>query len=251
MKTEPDRVPGKVKTKMKKLMFVATAALCAAVGFGDITSQNVVGYQTKETVSGFNFVIPSFVPVSGGKVNIQNIKISNATDWSDNIQILDEGGATIETYFYASAEQSGKEKDGWLNDSGELADVTLEPGQSILLDTADVAVITFSGEVSTVDTVVETVPGFNFVGNNTPVDINIQDFTIANATDWSDSIQILDEGGSTIETYFYASAEQSGKEKDGWLNDSGELAGKNLLPGTGVLLDTADVTTVTIPSVDL
>ena len=67
----------------------------------------VVGYQQKETVTGFNFVIPTFAAVNGGSINIQDIKISGATDWADNIQILDEGGATVSAYVYASAEQSG------------------------------------------------------------------------------------------------------------------------------------------------
>ena len=212
---------------------------------------NAVGYQTKDTVTGFNFVIPSFANVGGGSINIQDIKITGATDWSDNIQILDEGGATIAAYYYATAEQSGAEADGWLDDNLALAEVTLEPGQSILIDTADTATLTFSGQVSTSDTVVETVPGFNFVGNNTPVALDIQDVAIVGATDWSDNIQILDEGGATIAAYYYATAEQSGAEADGWLDDNLALADVTLEPGQGILIDTADVASVTIPGVDL
>ena len=239
---------------MKKLMIAAAAALCATVGFSDgIESSNVVGYQTKDTVSGFNFVIPTFKAVNSGAIHIQDIKIANATDWSDSIQVLDEGGATTATYVYASAAESGYEADGWLSeDGGSLADVTFAPGQSILIDTADVAVLTFAGQVSTEDTVIETVPGFNFVGNNTPVAVNIQDIKIVNATDWSDSIQVLDEGGATTATYVYASAAESGYEADGWLSeDGGSLAVIDLEPGKGILIDTADVATVTIPGVNL
>ena len=212
-----------------------------------------MGYQQKDTVSGFNFVIPTFKAVNSGLIHIQDIKIANATDWSDSIQVLDEGGATIQQYFYASAAESGYEADGWLSeDGGSLADVTFAPGQSILIDTADVAVLTFAGQVSTEDTVIETVPGFNFVGNNTPVAINIQDIKIVNATDWSDSIQVLDEGGATVQQYFYASAAESGYEADGWLSeDGGSLAVIDLEPGHGILIDTADVATVTIPGVNL
>ena len=213
----------------------------------------IVGYQQKDTVSGFNCVIPTFKAVNSGLIHIQDIKIANATDWSDSIQVLDEGGATIQQYFYASAAESGYEADGWLSeDGGSLADVTFAPGQSILIDTADVAVLTFAGQVSTEDTVIETVPGFNFVGNNTPVAINIQDIKIVNATDWSDSIQVLDEGGATVQQYFYASAAESGYEADGWLSeDGGSLAVIDLEPGHGILIDTADVATVTIPGVNL
>ena len=183
----------------------------------DVVSSEVVGYQNKDTVVGFNFVIPTFKAVDGGLVHIQDIKIANATDWADNIQVLDEGGATVAAYLYATKEQSGFEADGWISeDGGSLADVTFAPGQSILIDTASPATVTFAGAVSTEDTVVVTVPGFNFVGNNTPVAVDIQDITITGATDWTDNIQILDEGGATVAAYLYATKEQSGFEADGW-----------------------------------
>ena len=91
-------------------------------------------------------MIPTFANVGGGSINIQDIKITGATDWADNIQILDEGGATIAAYIYASAAESGYEADGWLSeDGGSLADVTFEPGQGILIDTADTASVTIPG----------------------------------------------------------------------------------------------------------
>ena len=239
---------------MNTKTMLAISALCAAVvANAEVTSQNTVGFQTKDTVTGFNFVIPTFAAVGGGGINIQDIKISNATDWSDNIQVLDEGGATVASYVYATAAQSGYGADGWLSEDGtSLADVTFVTGQSILIDTADSAVLTFAGQVSTEDTVVETVPGFNFVGNNTPVSINIQDITITGATDWSDNIQILDEGGATVASYVYATAAQSGYGADGWLSEDGtSLADVDFEAGQGILIDTADVAEVTIPGVDL
>ncbi len=204
-------------------------------------------------MTGFNFVIPTFAAINGGGVHIQDIKIANATDWGDNIQVLDEGGSTIATYYYASAAESGYEADGWLSeDASGLADVTFAAGQSILIDTVDSASLTFAGKVATEDTVVETVTGFNFIGNNTPVTLNIQDIKIENATDWGDNIQILDEGGSTIATYYYASAAESGYEADGWLSeDASGLAEVTLDPGLGILVDTVDLATITIPGVDL
>ena len=148
---------------MKKLMIVA-AAIAAVATAGAVESANIVGYQTKDTVTGFNFVIPTFADVGGGSINIQDIKISNATDWSDSIQILDEGGSTSALYFYATAAQSGFDADGWIaEDFSGLADVTIEPGQSILVDTAAPSIITFSGQVSTEDPRLATVTVYNFV----------------------------------------------------------------------------------------
>ena len=234
-----------------KKMLAVGAAVVGTVAMADVISSSVVGYQQKDTVSGFNFVIPTFKAVNSGSIHIQDIKIANATDWSDSIQVLDEGGATIQQYIYASAAESGAEADGWLDETFSLADVTFAPGQSILIDTANISVLTFAGQVSTEDTVIETVPGFNFVGNNTPVAVNIQDIKIANATDWSDNIQVLDEGGATIQQYIYASAAESGAEADGWLDETFTLADVTLEPGQGILIDTADVATVTIPGVNL
>ena len=204
-------------------------------------------------MSGFNFVIPTFKAVSGGSIHIQDIKIANATDWGDNIQVLDEGGATIAAYMYATAAESGFEADGWVSeDFTALADVTFAPGQSILINTENPATVTFAGAVSTEDTVVETVPGFNFVGNNTPVALNIQDIKIEGATDWGDNIQVLDEGGATIAAYMYASAAESGFEADGWVSeDFTALADVTFEPGMGILINTEDVASVTIPGVDL
>ena len=44
---------------MKKLMIAASAALCATVGFSDVTSANVVGYQNKD-VGAFSLVGTTF-----------------------------------------------------------------------------------------------------------------------------------------------------------------------------------------------
>ena len=128
----------------KKMMTVAGALICASAMAG--VESSVVGYQQKDTVTGFNFVIPTFADVGGGSVNIQDIKIANATSWADNIQILDEGGAGVAMYVYATADESGYDADGWLSEDGtELADVTFEAGQGILIDTADVAEVTIPG----------------------------------------------------------------------------------------------------------
>ena len=128
-----------------KKMLAVGAAVVGTVAMADVISSSVVGYQQKDTVSGFNFVIPTFKAVNSGSIHIQDIKIANATDWSDSIQVLDEGGATIQQYIYASAAESGAEADGWLDETFTLADVTLEPGQGILIDTADVATVTIPG----------------------------------------------------------------------------------------------------------
>ena len=228
----------------------------AAVGFADgIQSANVVGYATKSMVVGFNFLAPSFEPVDGSaNINIQDIKLdaNTAESWSDNLQILDDGGATIATYTYASADESGSEKDGWLNGDAEYVDdVTIPYGAGILIDSANESAVTFAGQVAAEDSVITAVAGFNFTGNNTPVAIDIQDIILGEtAESWSDNIQILDEGGATTATYTFATADESGYEKDGWLNGDAEyVEGITIEPGQGILIDIANEgTTITLPA---
>ena len=189
-------------------------------------------------------------------MNLQDIKLNSATaeSWSDNLQILDEGGATIETYTFATAEESGCEKDGWLNGDAEYVDnVTIPYGLGILIDSANDSSVTFAGQVATADSEITAVAGFNFTGNNSPVEINLQDIKLdaSTAESWSDNLQILDEGGATIETYTFATAEESGCEKDGWLNGDAEYVENiTIAPGQGILIDIANEgTIITIPAV--
>ena len=59
---------------MKKLMIAASAALCATVGFSDVTSANVVGYQ-KVTIPAqqYTMIGVNFQAVAGGSLSIQDI----------------------------------------------------------------------------------------------------------------------------------------------------------------------------------
>jgi len=217
-----------------------------------VSSQEIVGYQTKTTVKGFNFITPTFENTAGSEISVQDIQLdaATATSWTDEIQVLDEGGATIETYVYATAEESGLEKDGWLNGESQLAPSTLKKGQSVIVNTENPTSLTFSGVVGSSATKVQAVAGFNFVGNNSPVSIDIQSIRLdENASSWQDEIQVLDEGGATIEIYVYATAEESGLERDGWLNGESQLADRVFKPGDGFLVNIANEgTTITLPA---
>lgn len=82
---------------------------------------------------------PTFQSVGGGKINIQDVKIdpATATAWEDNIQILDEGGATVAAYIYAPNSESGYGADGWLSeDMTTLADVEIEAGLGFIVATS-------------------------------------------------------------------------------------------------------------------
>ena len=223
----------------------------------EVVSSNIVGYQKVTLQPGFNFVAPQFTAVGGGAIDLQSIKLDiddSLASGGDNIQILDDGGSTVATYYWMPAYAFGGTQSGWFDaDVGDLADVTIANGLSVLVDSTDDLTVTVSGEVSTNDTEVDSVAGFNFVGNSTPVAINIQDIQIdlddSEATG-GDNIQILDDGGATLATYYWMPAYAFGGTKSGWFDaDVGDLADVDLDPGQGVLLDaTADGITITVPS---
>ena len=241
---------------MKKLMIAGVAGLCAAVTFG-IESANVVGYQTVANGTyGFNFVAPTFLSINNSGTSIQDIRISVPEDvitGSDELQILDEGGATLETFVWYPASWSGLDKDGWLNGEGALSDATVEAGKSVLINVQqDDTPITVSGEVKFEQSEINGVTGFNFVGNNTPVPLSVQDIKITVSEDvitGSDELQILDAGGATVNTYVWYPAAWSGLEKDGWLAEDGSLLDMELAPGMGVLLNLQQDSKITIGGV--
>ena len=214
-----------------------------------------MGYQKVQLQSGFNFVAPQFVAVGDTAIDLQSIRLDVSDDdatGADNIQILDDGGATLAAYSWYPAEWFGGEKSGWVDDLGELADVEIQNGLSILVDSADETTVTVAGEVSSADAVIESVAGFNFIGNSSPKAINIQDIQIDVADEdatGADNIQILDDGGATIAAYSWYPAEWFGGEKSGWVDDLGEFADVELAPGQGVLLDASDAgILITTPS---
>ena len=129
-----------------KTKTLAALALVAALGASpawaaEVVSSNIVGYQKVTLQTGFNFVAPQFTAVGGGPIDLQSIRLDIADDDAsgmDNIQILDEGGATVETFFWnpASWTTTG-EKSGWVDDFGNLVDVELDPGQGVLFDSTE------------------------------------------------------------------------------------------------------------------
>ena len=227
---------------------------CATVGFS-LESANVVGYnESKSSEAGFLLIAPQFKNVGSDDFSIQNIKLGEgATSWSDFLQVVDADAVGQEIYYYASADESGFEADGWLSaDMSALADVSLAPGQSALLYTEAESTYSDVGEVSKVSSVTPSVAGFNILGNNTPVDLNVQEITLGEgATSWSDFIQFLDEQAVGLaDIYYYATADESGFAADGWLSaDMSSLANFDIPAGKGFLLYTeaADVN-ITIPS---
>jgi hypothetical protein len=228
----------------------------AAVTFG-LESANIVGYQEKTTVSGFNFYTPTFKQVGGAEktYSIQDIKLdeATATSYADNIQILDEGGATISQYFWVGPGMLLADKACWTEDFGTPAEVNIDSGTSFIIQTTNPSKITVAGEVLKGNLTFTSVMGFNFVGNSAPTSYDIQEIKLdeATATSYADNIQILDEGGATVAQYFWVGTGMLLADKPCWTEDFGTPATVNIDPGLGFIVQTSAAgVTITLPSVN-
>ena len=81
---------------------LTAAILAAGVATADIVSSDVVGYQTKSFVSGFNYVANTFVSVgtAESEMTLADIVPSDITLYTTTIQLLDDTGATATTSEY-------------------------------------------------------------------------------------------------------------------------------------------------------
>ena len=107
-----------------------------------VESANVVGYQQMEATGGFNFTVPTFNPM-GENIDIQDIQLVFAegvtATGGDNLQILDDGGATVETYNWMPKEwmYPVPAKDGWADPmTGGFATKNITAGQGFLVNIA-------------------------------------------------------------------------------------------------------------------
>ena len=218
-----------------------------------------MGYQKVTLQPGFNFVAPQFITVGGGAINIQDVKLNVAdadATGMDNIQILDaDGNPVAQYYWFPKAWTVSGTQSGWVDETGDLADVTVANGLAFLLEGADDSTVTIAGEVPTNDVATVSVAGFNFVGNATPVEVDIQDFQINVADDDAtglDNIQILDVNFNPVAQYYwFPKAWTVSGTKSGWVDESGDLAQVSIAPGQGFLFEAVDDgTVITAPAAE-
>lgn len=141
LSSKPNRAgPRESEKEMKKLMFAATAAVCAAVTFG-LESANIVGYNNTAAREGLNWYAPQFLTVGANTIDINSIKLDDAgagmVGWGDVMQIVGPLGAAESMYFYwdPSMDLTGTATTYyWGDDAGNPVNVTLEPGAGFAVD---------------------------------------------------------------------------------------------------------------------
>lgn len=197
---------------MKKLLFVATASLCATV-FGAIESSNVVGYQLIKVPTGYTLFTPTFDGIATD-LDLTSIAVCDSTGAVNgniyntiNIQKMDTLGAYLDAYSYCP------DVGGWNVDytAIEAGDVTFKVGETMCVanDTGDDVYFRVSGKVDLVNKN-EVGEGFVLWGNSTPVKIDLTQVTIvdANGNEMTDiyntvNIQKMDELGAYLDAYSY------------------------------------------------
>ena len=221
------------------------------------TSWNVVGYQTVELENGFAGKGATFVPVTGTKINLQDIKVTGyegETADEIQIQILDTLGRTTTQYFFADLPDD--DIYGWLDANEEIPqNVEFAPGAGLWVKSANNSLaLQFAGQVPTSDISVSLREGFTMVANATPIALNLQGIGVAGYEgEIADAVQIqtLDTLGRTVDQYFFADLPDD--DIFGWL-DANEDIPENITfkPGMGLWVKSNDASlSLVIPGIEL
>ena len=211
---------------VKEYFITANQTFCATVGFSDVTSANVVGYQNLTApVSGYTWMTPTFEKVDGSVIKLKDITTSTPMGVGDFfITLLDDKGATMvdpETkktlkfklvnpgkystttyhcgwYYYDAATADMKNatfKEEMFADEFELPYGT---GIGINRTTKSITLV-FSGAVAGQDKEI-TAPksGYTWTGNVMPTDITLKDLNTKVPMGVGDFfITLLDDKGAT------------------------------------------------------
>ena len=217
------------RTVIARGVLGAQAALCAAVGFADIESANVVGYYTYDLEAGYNFVTPVFENVGGGAMSIQDVKVLGSDGWAtEAIFGLDADGLlTGEDFTWQCPDASGLDYFAWIDAEGAEADYTFAPGAGFYLYAdSDELKLQTCGQVTVGAFTRTLVAGYNFTGNFSPVDLDLQDLKIEGSDGWAtEAIFGLDADGLlTGEDFTWQCPDASGLDHFAWINADGEEA---------------------------
>ena len=143
------------------------------MGFGEIASENVVGYLDYNLSYGYNFFTPVFEKVDGSDLKLSDIALEGAGDGTSFIQIVTTGGALGAKYSWVSAATAETATDCWFDmDNWVPVDFTLTDGQAFYVYAGTTtAKAKVNGQVRDDVYTVPLARGYNCVGNSTPKDL--------------------------------------------------------------------------------
>ena len=210
-----------------------------------------MGYKKLSLDAGFKMYAPTFVSVGGTPISINSIIPSGegVGGWGDvSIQIVGADGNNSAEYLWFTAENSGLERDGWL-DGDAFATATFKDGDSLLIYSDNAINLQISGEVAYEEIPLQLDPGFTPIGNPRFQTVSIQDLIPSGdgVGGWGDvSIQIVGADGNNTAEYLWFTSENSGLSENCWL-DGDAPATKTFDAGDAFLFYTDGGAAVTIP----
>lgn len=235
---------------MKKLMTAFAACMLAGFVSAQITSLNIVGYQTLSGNEGFTVVAPTFITTAGAAQTFTYSSIQGTFQVTDNLQFFDSLGNVNFTAIWLN-EDAGKTP-GWYDSSDwdvSLTDATLPAGSAFFAQLAAAGSIMFVGEVDKAATVITAGEGFTVMGNCRPYGVKYSAL-VATGLQVTDNLQYFDPIGNVNFTAIWLN-EDAGKTP-GWYDSSDwdvSLADVEIPAGQGFFLQCAAAgATVTIPA---
>ena len=244
---------------------------CAAVGLADVTSANVVGYNTVDINPGYNMFAVNFKNVGddagvaiddlfpgGGKADTIFTAAGGASD-ADRIMVWDTASGEYASYYLYYVKKGGiaANKYWWCCDdgSGKAADknVKFKNGDAFwFYKRGDKKVTaTTSGEVELSDVKeIDIKPGYNMIASFFPTGWTINDNTYYTPNFWStsgakvgggaadaDRLMVWDNAKNEYSSYFLYYVKKGGTAdwKNKWCieDGTGPATGNVLTPGKG------------------
>ena len=174
---------------MKKLMF-AVAAVAAGVAVADVTSANIVGYNSSSTVAMNNFKTVAFNTVGYNTADVQDIKLVGSTGGGLEFFSVWEGLPTVVEgidFVWIGTEfdpNTGLATEGYWMDMSTFGEAvfSIPGGQAVVINVSDNIGIKNAGQVPNEKVSFTTIEGNNFTGNPFPAPIDVKDIKIIGST---------------------------------------------------------------------
>ena len=219
--------------------------------FADITSANVVGYQSNDLRFGATFIAPNFIDVGSSEEGVDIKKFIPGGDFGSGditVSRLDAAGRNIADYSYMIPRRGTP---GWADESGVAltdGEVVLAPGEGVAVIGDAGLSLTTAGQVSTVDRVIALRFGATFTGNFTAVAVDITSIIPGGEYGSGDiTISKLDAAGRNIADYSFMIPRRG---TPGWADENGTPIAEGEVifnPGEGFAVIGDEGLSITIP----
>ena len=250
-KTKSGWVPRKVK-KMKKLMFAATAAVCAAVTFG-LESANVVGYNNTDARADLNWYAPMFLTAGANTTDINAIQLDDggvmSVGWGDVMQVVGPLGNPETMYCYWDPMMDPNAEATtyyWGDEMGNPVSVSFDAGDGVGIDNMNALEFKLrtAGEVPAGKVSFAARADLNWSGNPFPAAINLNAVQLnddgAMSVGWGDVMQIVGPLGNPEAMYCYWDPMMDPNAEATtyyWGDGEGNPVDVELAPGAGFAID--------------